>query len=117
MTPHPKMFADDDPVYRVTTYVPWTIAEGTGLLEEEIPHPYGIHGVLEEQGYPMARLHDIATARMPTRAEKAALRLGAGVPVIDLLHVSVRADGQPYEATRFVMRADMSALVYDVPVE
>ena len=90
-------WADDDPVYRVTTYVPWTIAEGTGLLEAEVPHPYGIHGVLEDQGYPMARLHDVATARMPTRAEKAALHLPAGVPVIDLLHVSVRADGQPYE--------------------
>jgi GntR family transcriptional regulator len=39
------------------------------------------------------------------------------VPVIDLLHVSVRADGTPYEATRFVMRADMSSLSYNVPVE
>ena len=110
-------WADDDPVYRVTTYVPWTIAEGTGLLEAEVPHPYGIHGVLEDQGYPMARLHDVATARMPTLAEKDALRLPAGVPVIDLLHVSVRADGEPYEATRFVMRGDMSSLIYDVPVE
>ncbi len=110
-------WADDDPVYRVTTYIPWTIADGTGLLEAELPHPYGIHGVLEEQGYPMARLHDIATARMPTRAEKAALRLPAGVPIIDLLHVSRRADGQPYEATRFVMRADMSSLTYDAPIE
>jgi GntR family transcriptional regulator len=110
-------WADEDPVYRVTTYVPWTIAEGTGLVEAEVPHPYGIHGVLEDQGYPMARLHDVATARMPTLAEKAALRLPSGVPVLDLLHVSLRADGEPYEATRFVMRADMSALIYDVPVE
>ena len=110
-------WADDDPVYRVTTYVPWSIAEGTGLLDEDVPHPYGIHGVLEDQGYPMARLDDSATARMPTLAEKKALRLPAGVPVIDLLHVSVRADGQPYEATRFVMRGDMSSLTYDVPVE
>jgi GntR family transcriptional regulator len=39
------------------------------------------------------------------------------VPVIDLLHVSLRADGEPYEATRFVMRADMSSLIYDVAVE
>lgn len=110
-------WADDDPVYRVTTYVPWTIAEGTGLLEPEVPHQYGIHGVLEDQGYPMARLQDSAITRMPTLAEKDALRLVAGVPVIDLLHVSVRADGTPYEATRFVMRGDMSSLTYDVPVE
>ena len=26
-------WADDDPVERVTTYVPWTIADGTGLLQ------------------------------------------------------------------------------------
>jgi GntR family transcriptional regulator len=110
-------WADDDPVYRVTTYVPWTIAEGTGLLQEEIPHQYGIHGILEDRGYPMARLHDYATARMPTLAEKEALQLAAGVPVLDLIHVSVRADGTPYEATRFVMRGDMSSLVYDTPIE
>jgi GntR family transcriptional regulator len=91
-------WANDDPVYLVTTYVPWTIAAGTGLLEAEVPHPYGIHGVLEEQGYPMARLDDYATARMPT-------------------HVSVRADDTPYELTRFVMRGDMSSLSYNVPVE
>ena len=65
----------------------------------------------------MARLHDYATARMPTLAEKEALQLAAGVPVLDLLHVSVRADGTPYEATRFVMRGDMSSLVYDTPIE
>jgi hypothetical protein len=35
-------WADDDPVYRVTTYVPWTIAEGTGLVEPEVPHPLDV---------------------------------------------------------------------------
>ncbi|CAA9383721.1 MAG: hypothetical protein AVDCRST_MAG66-494 [uncultured Pseudonocardia sp.] len=110
-------WADDDPVYRVTTFIPWTIAEGTGLLQEVVPHQYGIHGVLEDQGYAMARLDDSAVARMPTLAEKSALRMPPGVPVIDLLHVSIRADGVPYEATRFVMRADLSSLTYNAPVE
>jgi GntR family transcriptional regulator len=110
-------WADEDPVYRVTTYIPWVIAEGTGLLQDVVPHQYGIHGVLEDQGYPMARLHDSAVARMPTLAEKTALHLPAGVPVLDLLHISVRADSTPYEATRFVMRGDMSCLTYDAPIE
>lgn len=110
-------WADDDPVYLVTTYVPWSIAEGTGLLEAEVPHPYGIHGVLEDQGYAMARLEDVATARMATRAEASTLGLSAGVPVLDLHHVSLRSDGVPYELTRFIMRGDMSALSYNVPVE
>jgi len=110
-------WADDDPVYRVTTSIPWTVAQGTGLLQEVVPHQYGIHGVLEGQGYAMARLDDSAVARMPTLAEKSALRTPPRVPVIDLLHVSIRADGVPYEATRFVMRADLSSLTYNVPVE
>ena len=61
-----------DPVHQVTTYIPWPIEEGTGLLQDEVPHPYGIHGVLEDRGHVM---------------------------------------------TRFVMRTDMTGLLYDVPVE
>ena len=26
-------YADDDPVNRVTTYIPWTVAQGAGLLQ------------------------------------------------------------------------------------
>jgi len=110
-------YADDDPVYRVTTYVPWTIAEGTGLLEAEVPHPYGIHGVLEQQGYVMARLRDEIIARMPTPDEARYLRLPGGVPVLDLWHLSLTDTGASYELTRFVIRADMNALAYELPVE
>jgi GntR family transcriptional regulator len=57
------LFADHDPVHRVTTYVPWAIAKGTGLLQDEVPHRYGIHGVLEDQGHTMTRLQEEITAR------------------------------------------------------
>jgi GntR family transcriptional regulator len=39
------------------------------------------------------------------------------VPVLDVLHTSLDQQGQPYELTRFVMRADRTGLLYDVPVE
>ncbi|MGW0331261.1 GntR family transcriptional regulator [Streptomyces sp. NPDC003011] len=111
-------YADDDPVYRVTTWIPWAIAHGTGLVQKEVPHQYGIHGVFEEQGHVMTRILDEVTARMPTPAEAEYLRLpGGGVPVIEVLHTSIDQEGEPYEVTRFVMRADMNGLVYDVPVE
>jgi GntR family transcriptional regulator len=110
-------YADDDPVQYVTTFVPWTIAGGTGLLEEVVPHPYGIHGVLEDRGYVMARLRDEVTSRMPRPPERAHLGLPAGVPVIEVLHTSLDGHGRAYEVTRFVLRADMSGLVYDTPVE
>lgn len=110
-------WADDAAVQRVTTYVPWTIAQGTGLLEEEVPHRYGIHGVFEDRGHTMTRIVEEVTARMPRPEERQHLRLPPGVPVLDVLHTSVDQDGEPYELTRFVLRADMTALRYDAPVE
>jgi GntR family transcriptional regulator len=110
-------WADDDPVQRVTTYIPWSIAKGTGLLQEEVPHQFGIHGVLEEQDHKMTRIHEEISARMPHPDESRLLRLRPGVPVIDVWHTSIDQDGEPYELTRFVMRGDMTGLVYDVPVE
>ena len=110
-------WADDDPVQRVTTYVPWEIAEGTGLLAEEVGHPYGIHGIFEDQGHVMTRIREEVSARMPRPEERRDLRLPPGVPVLDVLHTSLDQQGQPYELTRFVMRADLTGLLYDVPVE
>ena len=110
-------YADDDPVNRVTTYIPWSIAKGTGLLQDEVPHQYGIHGVLEDQHHVMTRLREEVSARMPRPDETKALHLRPGVPVLDVWHTSIDQDGQPYELTRFVMRGDMTGLLYDVPVE
>jgi GntR family transcriptional regulator len=110
-------YTDDDPVYRVTTWIPWSIAEGSGLLEAEVPHRFGIHGVLEDKGHVMARIDDEVTARMPTPEEIQYLQLPRGVPVLDVLHTSIDQGGEPYEVTRFVMRADMNGLRYNAPVE
>lgn len=110
-------YADADPVQRVTTYIPWEIAEGSGLLEEEVPHPYGIHGVLEACGHTMTRLREEVTARMPRAEEARYLQTPPGVPVLDVLHTSVDQHGAPYELTRFVLRADLGGLYYDAPVE
>lgn len=110
-------YADEDPVYRVTTWIPWTIARGTGLLQDEVPHQYGIHGVFEDQGHTMTRIREEVSARMPRPDETRRLGLHQGVPVIDVLHTSIDQDAEPYELTRFVMRADMTGLLYDTPVE
>jgi GntR family transcriptional regulator len=110
-------YADDDPVNRVTTYIPWSIAKGTGLLREEIPHQFGIHGILEDQGHVMARIREEVSARMPKPEETRLLHLRPGVPVLDVWHTSIDEKGEPYELTRFVMRGDMTGLLYDVPVE
>jgi GntR family transcriptional regulator len=40
-----------------------------------------------------------------------------GVPVIELLHTGIDQNGQAFEVTRFVMRADTAALEYLLPIE
>jgi GntR family transcriptional regulator len=110
-------WANADPVQRVTTWIPWSIAEGTTLLDDEVGHPYGIHGVFEDRGHTMQRLDDEISARMPTPDERTHLRLPPGVPVIEVLHTSVDQHGEPYELSRFVLRADLGGLRYNVPVE
>jgi len=110
-------YADSDPVHRVTTYIPWSIANTTSLLQDEVPHPYGIHGVLEDQHHTMTRIREEISTRMPRPEEVSHLRLRPGVPVLDVLHTSTDQNGEPYEVTRFVMRGDMTGLLYDTPVE
>jgi GntR family transcriptional regulator len=109
-------WAGNDPVHRVTTYIPWQIADGTGLLQEEIPHPYGIHGILEACGHVMARYEESVKARPATADEERHLRLRSGIWVLDVWHTSYDRDNVPYELTRFVMRADMTGLEFTVHV-
>jgi GntR family transcriptional regulator len=39
------------------------------------------------------------------------------VPVLEVLHTSLNQDGQPFEVSRFVHRADRAGLVYNFPIE
>jgi DNA-binding GntR family transcriptional regulator len=110
-------YAHGDPVNRVTTYVPWTIARDTGLLQVEVPHQFGIHGILEGQHHVMTRIREEVSTRMPKPEETRQLHLRPGVPMLDVWHISIDQDGQPYELTRFVIRGDMTGLLYDVRVE
>jgi GntR family transcriptional regulator len=54
---------------------------------------------------------------MPKTEEAQYLQLPPGVPVMDLLHTSIDQNGDPYELTRFIMRTDLTGLVYDMAVE
>jgi len=47
-------------------------------------------------------------------AEGRALRRSSEVPQGG---ISIDQDGEPYELARFVMRGDMTGLLYDAPVE
>jgi GntR family transcriptional regulator len=65
----------------------------------------------------MTRIREEVGARMPRPGESRRLRLRPGVPVLEVWHASIDQDGETCELTRFVMRGDMTGLLYDVPVE
>jgi GntR family transcriptional regulator len=109
-------YADDEPLQVVTTYIRWTDAEGTSLLQPKTG-PGGIYGRLEERGHTMTSGEDEITARMARHDEAQILDLSPGVPVLEVLHTSFNQDGEPFEVSRFVHRADRTGLVYRFPVE
>jgi GntR family transcriptional regulator len=110
-------FADNEPLQVGVTFAPWSIVEGTALADSADMGSTGIYGLFESQGYPIAYIREEITARMPTTDEVARLRIPDGVPVIDLWHTGFDAKKRPFECTNFVMRGDVSALDYDMPVE
>ena len=61
----------------------------------------------------MTRLREEVSTRMPRPDEIRLLR--PGVPVLDVWHTGIDQVGELYELTRFVMRGDLTGLLYDVP--
>jgi len=110
-------FADDEPVQFGITYIPVEVAGDSPLATEKCLGKGSIYGRFEELGWPVARIREEISARMPSPDEAASLAMPPGVPVIDVLHTSMDDWKRPFEVTRFVMRADLNGLDYDMPVE
>ena len=110
-------FADDEPVQLGVTYIPWEIADGSVLATEAVTGTGSIYGRFEELGHTITRAREEISSRMPRPEEVEILRVPPGVPVIEVLHTGIDQDGRAFEVTRFVMRADLNGLYYDLPVE
>ncbi|MGC9544096.1 GntR family transcriptional regulator [Streptomyces sp. UG1] len=109
-------FADDEPVQIGSTYLRWDEAQGTPLTKPRTGKD-GIYGRLEELGHVMTRVRDEITARMPTPAEATVLNLPSGIPVIEVLHTSLNQQDTAFEVSRYVHRADLTGLLYELSVE
>ena len=110
-------FADGKPVQVGLTYIPWDIARDTRLTRSGEPVPTGIYAYLETLGYAMSRIREEISARAPRSTEVVELDVPPGVPIIEVLHTSLTADGQPFDVTRFILRADVMGLDYTMPIE
>ncbi|MGA3564846.1 GntR family transcriptional regulator [Melissospora conviva] len=110
-------FADDEPVQVGVTFIPVTIAQGSPLATEKKLGRGSIYQRFEDLGHPIERIREEVCARMPTPEEFKGLAMPPGVPVIEVLHTSIDDKGRPFEVTRFVMRADINGLDYEMAVE
>jgi GntR family transcriptional regulator len=110
-------YADDEPMQLGITYIPWALADGSVLSSSAHMGPGSLYGRFEDLGHEITHVREEVTARMPTHDEATGLRIPDGVPVLDLLHTGVDQHGEPFEVTRFILRADFTALDYFMPVE
>ncbi|WP_433215640.1 GntR family transcriptional regulator [Dactylosporangium sp. CS-047395] len=108
--------ADGEPVQLATTYIPTRIAGETPLSTSAPLGHGGLYGQLAEIGHQLARFRERVITCMPTPAEAKALRLPPGVPLLVVLHTSIDNADQPFEVTRFAIRADLAALDYQMAV-
>jgi GntR family transcriptional regulator len=113
----PNARLDDEPVQIAITYIPWTTAQGSVLATDAHTGTGSIYARLAELGHDIMQAREEITARMPRPDEIAVLAIPVGVPVIEVLHTGIDQNSQPFEVTRFVMRADVAALDYRLPVE
>jgi GntR family transcriptional regulator len=111
-------YADDEPMQLGITYIPAAIAGTSPLASGEPLGAGGLYGRLAELGHHLARVREQVFVRAPSGGESAGLKMPAGSPVIEVMHTGYDAAGVPFEVTRFVMRADLMGVVYELaPVD
>jgi len=110
------MFASQTPVQLATSYVPWSIAQGT-QLEQKDTGPGGTYSRLAELGHAPSRFTETLRARTPSDEESAFLRLTEGQLVIEILHIAWDAKDKPVEVTVHVLPTHQWLLHYEWSAE
>ncbi|GLV88026.1 hypothetical protein Slala03_77150 [Streptomyces lavendulae subsp. lavendulae] len=93
-------------------WYPATLAEEAGL-DSTGKITGGVYGALTAAGHRPATATETVSARMPTEAEAAQLRIGGRVAVLTLSRLTRDTEGRPLELLRAVAPADRLHLSYD----
>jgi GntR family transcriptional regulator len=110
------MYAGDTPVQLATSYVPWSIAEGT-QLEQTDTGPGGTYSRLAELGHAPARFTETIALRPPTSEEADFLRLSDEQHVLAVFHIAWTSEDRPVEVTIHVLPPHQWELHYEWPAE
>jgi GntR family transcriptional regulator len=105
-------YSDGEPEQLATSYVPWALAEGTRMVDEN-PGPGGIYKVLEDGGHRLERFTETVSARMPTPDEAKLLDLPLGVPLLILVRTAFDTTGRPVEICDTIKAANRWECEYE----
>ncbi|GAA1460419.1 GntR family transcriptional regulator [Nocardiopsis exhalans] len=106
------MFADDHPVLIATSYVPWELAEGTAILEEDTGTG-GIYSRLAELGHEPVRFIESVRVRTPWPGEAEFLKISGEQQVLRVRRVAIDAQGVPVEVNIQVLPPQYWELHYE----
>ncbi|MFB9519820.1 MULTISPECIES: GntR family transcriptional regulator [Streptomyces] len=109
------MQLDGIPSELTDTYYPSAIALGTPLAGTAKIRG-GAVTLLAELGHVGVRVREEVTARMPDAAEREALHMGEGEPVLRLTRVTLDADDRPIQADVMLMPAHSQRLRYEIRI-
>lgn len=97
-----RYLLDGKPVLKAVSYLPAEIADGTPIAEVDTG-PGGIYARLAELGHAPEKFREEIRVRMPSKEEKAQLKLDRGTPVIILVRTATTADGRVVEVNEMTM--------------
>lgn len=110
------MYAGETPVQLATSYVPWSIAEGTKLVEIDTG-PGGTYSRLAELGHAPVRFTETVSLRPPSTEEADVLRLSDEHHVLVIFHKAWTSDTDTVEVTIHVLPPHQWELQYGWPAE
>ncbi|HEY3683423.1 MAG TPA: GntR family transcriptional regulator [Streptosporangiaceae bacterium] len=111
-----RMWADSVPMQVAASYIPWEIAEGTQIAEQD-SGPGGIISRFAELGLTQTRISERVTVRTPTDDEAHFLAMDADQLVYAVTHIGWTADDRPVEVTVHVMPVHLWELDYEWPTD
>lgn len=107
-----RMYAGGEPMQIATSYVPWSLAEGTPMTENDTG-PGGIYSRLADAGHGPVRFAEEVATRMAEEHEARFLGFPRSQPVFYLVRTAFDQHGKPVEVCEHTMAGDRWLLAYE----